>query len=266
MTNSLRDNNHIPVGLGATTNSVAPLSIDSVTGRLMIEIHGIPFDYTAAVVTGSVTPNATGNYSISGTYNGQTAYVRNDNAYWIWYDINTNLWNLSTAKGTVDGWCISGGTMAVTDGGGLSPNVTGTYTFSSLDASNLPIYLLGNYAIEYVFGRWELIKVAGPPPTDTWLGGLIPIVGNYNASFGNAAGIATVSSNISSAAGSYVPTTVTTGTALIALPPISNFLPDRALKDANYANTMTGLDENGNLSAIAIDSATGYPIVDLIIE
>ena len=39
------DDNHVSVGLGkSTTSGVLPLSIDSVTGRLMVEIVGVASD------------------------------------------------------------------------------------------------------------------------------------------------------------------------------------------------------------------------------
>lgn len=35
------------------------------------------------VVTGTITPDATGGYNQNGTYGGQPAYERSDGAYWI---------------------------------------------------------------------------------------------------------------------------------------------------------------------------------------
>lgn len=63
-----------------------------------------------------------------------------------------------------------------------------------------------------------------------------------------------------------------TGRVLMEVHAVSNYTPsppvNRALKDANYRNTLTGLSDDGSntpLSA-AIDASTGLLIVDLLIE
>jgi hypothetical protein len=51
-------------------------------------------------VTGSVTPDITGDYYENGTQNGYPAYERNDGAYWIWFETGVNLWIISATKGS----------------------------------------------------------------------------------------------------------------------------------------------------------------------
>jgi len=51
------------------------------------------------IVTGTLTPDATGNYLEDGTYNGRPAYRRADSQFWIWWSPATLWWFLSPAKG-----------------------------------------------------------------------------------------------------------------------------------------------------------------------
>ena len=44
------------------------------------------------------SPDVTGIYTESGTYNSKAAYVRGDAAFWIWW--SGTAWELSNAKGT----------------------------------------------------------------------------------------------------------------------------------------------------------------------
>lgn len=56
-----------------------------------------PCDY---VVTGDITPDATGDYFQDGTYEGQPCYRRSDSAFWIWFWSYRAWWYISTTPGT----------------------------------------------------------------------------------------------------------------------------------------------------------------------
>jgi len=67
------------------------------------------------IVTGTLSPDATGTYSENGTYNGQPAYERADGAYWIWF-LPGDFWLITIGKGNANqGWYTS-------------PPITGSYT------------------------------------------------------------------------------------------------------------------------------------------
>jgi len=57
------------------------------------------------VVTGTLNPDATGNYLYAGTYNGKPYYRREDGAYFIWWCSSTSpdYWIISTAAGVIGG-------------------------------------------------------------------------------------------------------------------------------------------------------------------
>jgi len=55
------------------------------------------------VVTGEITPDATGEYVEDGTYGGGPCYRRADSAYWIWKWLGA-LWVLSSGKGVFGTW------------------------------------------------------------------------------------------------------------------------------------------------------------------
>jgi len=56
-----------------------------------------PPDY---IVTGTLTPDATGDYFQDGTYEGQPCYRRTDSAFWIWYWSYRHWWYISTSPAT----------------------------------------------------------------------------------------------------------------------------------------------------------------------
>jgi len=52
-------------------------------------------------VSGTLTPDATGNYACAGTYNGKCYYSRADSAYYIWWDEANGQFVISVVLGTV---------------------------------------------------------------------------------------------------------------------------------------------------------------------
>jgi len=63
------------------------------------------------VVSGTLSPDATGTYYPDGAYNGQNSWRRGDGSYFIWYLLDTgiNYWNISNAKGqwATEEWFIA---------------------------------------------------------------------------------------------------------------------------------------------------------------
>jgi hypothetical protein len=61
------------------------------------------------IVTGSISPDASGCYIENGTHNGQLAYEKEDGSYWIYYESGGSwqfCWIISVAKGGIysGGW------------------------------------------------------------------------------------------------------------------------------------------------------------------
>ena len=50
-------------------------------------------------VTGELTPDATGDYFVAGTYNSKSFYRRGDNAWFIWWKGSPEVWIISTIMG-----------------------------------------------------------------------------------------------------------------------------------------------------------------------
>ena len=59
------------------------------------EVYDIPY---RKHVTGTITPDSTGDYHVIQIYNGNVFYKRNDGAYYIWWD-GVDSWIISTALG-----------------------------------------------------------------------------------------------------------------------------------------------------------------------
>jgi len=53
------------------------------------------------VVTGTLSPDATGNYLYAGTYRGEPYYRREDGAYYIWWYSTSSYWIISAAVGVL---------------------------------------------------------------------------------------------------------------------------------------------------------------------
>ena len=53
-------------------------------------------------VTGELTPDATCNYFLAGTYNGKPYYRRADGAWFIWWDSGPSYWIISTSVDVYD--------------------------------------------------------------------------------------------------------------------------------------------------------------------
>ena len=57
------------------------------------------YDY---YVGGTLTPDATGYYSVNGTFEGNPAYERVGGGYWLWFDSGVHFnygWSISVSKG-----------------------------------------------------------------------------------------------------------------------------------------------------------------------
>lgn len=63
----------------------------------------------AIFVKGTLNPDAVGEYTVNGTYNGEIAYERTDGSYWIWYDSGSDEYRISTEPNDiVPQWVLSG--------------------------------------------------------------------------------------------------------------------------------------------------------------
>ena len=65
------------------------------TSRVSQPVILIP-DY---IVTGDGSPSPNGNYFNTGIYNGRNYYKRTDNAFFIWYNIDIEIWYISDILG-----------------------------------------------------------------------------------------------------------------------------------------------------------------------
>ena len=114
---------------------------DDIVLRYEISATGPGTDWAAAtfiieeqsayVVTGPITPDATGVYVRNGQYAGKPAFERVDGAYWIWWVASPiSIWVISAEKGeTVDEWDGQGGAAIVsTYNAGGSHTGTATVT------------------------------------------------------------------------------------------------------------------------------------------
>lgn len=52
-------------------------------------------------VSGTLAPDATGNYTRNGTYDGKPCYERADGAWWIWWTSVYELWFITAVKGQI---------------------------------------------------------------------------------------------------------------------------------------------------------------------
>jgi len=64
---------------------------------------GPPAQPIAYNVTGTLEPDATGNYRKGGTHNGKPYYIRLDGAWFIWWYIGTLVWVISAKLDNPDG-------------------------------------------------------------------------------------------------------------------------------------------------------------------
>jgi hypothetical protein len=64
--------------------------------RAALDHQSLAIDY---VVAGSLTPDATGQYTQSGTYASQPAYESADGSYWLWHWLDNASWRISSSKG-----------------------------------------------------------------------------------------------------------------------------------------------------------------------
>ena len=95
-------------------------------------------------VTGTLSPDATGDYTQNGTHNGEPAYERDgDGAYWIWSDGGGN-WYISAGKGALPSCWYRTGDIA----GEYAPVIyTGTATVVSPTTGYLPLCTAGGYLV-----------------------------------------------------------------------------------------------------------------------
>ena len=85
-------------------------------------------EQSAYVVTGAITPDATGVYVRNGQLNGNPAFERIDGKYWIFYEDAMSGWWITAALGDTAGlgWASGGGGLvaAYGPGGGASGTAT----------------------------------------------------------------------------------------------------------------------------------------------
>lgn len=83
------------------THRTAPLESRWTRNRRLLQGPGgsaapPPVDYE---VTGTLTPDSTGDYYEDGTHNEQPKYKREDGAYFIWYESAMPSWLISDTPG-----------------------------------------------------------------------------------------------------------------------------------------------------------------------
>jgi len=75
-------------------------------------LWGLTVDVPEYIITGTLTPDATGSYILNGAYGGRNAYMRTDGAYWIWSGEGA-AWAVSPTAGSLAGpsWQRIGATI-----------------------------------------------------------------------------------------------------------------------------------------------------------
>lgn len=88
-----------------------------VSYYIYLALNNIPFPFDT-IVTGDLSPDATGNYYEDGMYLGKLSYRRADGAWFIWWEPTPPRWYISPLKGWygVPCWWRA------------DPNITGDYT------------------------------------------------------------------------------------------------------------------------------------------
>ena len=61
--------------------------------------QGSPCELSVCSVTGELSPDATGTYFKTDDYAEHACYRRHDSAYYIWYNIYTSYWYISSEAG-----------------------------------------------------------------------------------------------------------------------------------------------------------------------
>ena len=109
------------------------------------------------VVTGTLSPDATGLYVENGVYDGKAAYERADGAYWIWWWSGENRWAISTAQGYLeDGvWWLA------------SPDVEGEYT-PLVYSGNPTVAAPAPFAIGAATGEITIAEPTGLAASQVW--------------------------------------------------------------------------------------------------
>lgn len=85
-------------------------------------------------MTGTINPNATGDFHLEGTYNGKPSYARLDHAYTIWYRFiyRYHIWTISPTPGDLANplWLYSNRTDTGPESTNYLPDIgaTGTAT------------------------------------------------------------------------------------------------------------------------------------------
>jgi len=147
--------------------TITDISLSSITVTEDVQVDGGTFDghdvdlyckntkgskQNAIIITGTLSPDATGTYLPNGTYGGggSTAYERTDGAYWIYeYYLSPTIrwWMMGVNKGDmVDAWRHWAWNLPVT-GDDFDP--IGTYTGTATAAWNTSELVLGE-------GVWHL--------------------------------------------------------------------------------------------------------------
>ena len=89
-------------------------------------------EQTAYVITGDLTPDATGVVVRNGQFGGKSAFELIDGAYWLWWDSTGPAWVISTALGVTPGWTHASLTGNYDPPG--APPPTGTATVAAYPA------------------------------------------------------------------------------------------------------------------------------------
>jgi hypothetical protein len=105
-------------GAGLVANDSGP---GAAHGSLTANVTWYPFyspPFSTLYVAGSLTPDATGTYILTGNYAAHP-YWFNTKGYYLWWDVIDDFWTISTALGsfTPGYWYAQG-----------SPTITGNYT------------------------------------------------------------------------------------------------------------------------------------------
>ena len=78
------------------------------------------------IVSGTQSPDVTGNYLYDGDYASQPSYKHETLALYIWWDNDPNWWMITNAKGGAGGWSFKKSDHPVTGTYAALPIATGT--------------------------------------------------------------------------------------------------------------------------------------------
>lgn len=258
MTNALRDNNHVPVGLGFTGTQVEVMNNSSFPTTVTVNNE----TYVLSPAGSRIWQYGS---SFTITFNNQLFDVTqtfSDGLVWFF----TIFDSISVPGSTEMSGEVTGSSTGVTMPFLIDP-VTGRLEIEIYPISDLTVTgsitpdATGNYIDDGSFNGFPSFK----REDSTYY--IISQTGVYTIiSSPKALGTPLWSKLDNLVAGDYGPVTGT-GTATVTSNAVGSLNLDRSLHDDNHSTTITGVadDGSGNLLAVAVDSVTGYPIVDLVI-